>query len=227
MMPGRTKPWENDALASNGTPIKENFQAWFAQSKVVDVRGNPLVVFHGTHEDVAHFDSQCIGNSFSADEQGFFFTSLPSIADFYATFSFGGETRRDGPNIMPCFVSLQRPLVVNAAFLAKENMAPIGMKDDSIGFWDNYQGLILQWVVEKRADGVILVDELTRVKGLHEPIRTIVAFKPEQIKSAVGNSGLYLGGGDSLTDHPDALRLRQAAKARAAAIGQRALEMAP
>lgn len=209
-------PWNDERCASNGLAVSENFLNWFKSSKVVDSSGKPLVVFHGTHDDVAAFDPQCIGNSFGADEKGFFFTSLPSIADFYASFSFGGESLRDGPNVIPCFVSLQNPLVIDASFLAIKQMHPIGAFHDSIGFWDNHQGLILDWANGQGSDGVILVDELTKVKNFFEPIRTVVAFRPEQIKSAIGNSGLYLSN-SSLTNHSlkqsDDFLLAQAAKA--------------
>jgi len=158
------------------------FRAWFKNSRVVNSKGEPLVVYHGMVgelEDGA-FDVDRIGQNFAADERGFFFISDPKQAGDYATSDPQGMPR-EGGSVVPVYVSLQRPVVVDDPFLHAEGMAAIGVVEDVISFWDNYQALILEWVDEHGADGVILVDETYRPDG--EPTKLVVAFEPWQIKS--------------------------------------------
>ncbi|MBA3622929.1 MAG: PLxRFG domain-containing protein [Methylibium sp.] len=188
---------EQSGTASEGVKLSRAdatesaaFKRWFGQSKVVDAHGKPLVVYHGTNHDVSAFNPKMIGDNFAADARGFFFTTDPKMASEYAENDTVGVNKRDGANVMPAYVSLQKPLIVDDAFLRKEGMAPIGKDEDTISFWDNYQGLILEWVDERKADGVILVDNSYKPTG-GEPTRLVVAFKPKQIKSATGNRGTF------------------------------------
>lgn len=169
------------------------FKRWFKNSKVVDSKGEPLVVYHGTQErlgepaDIEAFDPDRIGDTFGADERGFFFISDPKQASGYATSDAQGMPA-DGGAVYPSYVALQKPLVIDDAFLRSEGMAPIGQTEDVISFWDNYQSQILEWVDERKSDGVILVDNTYRPNG--EPTKMVVAFRPEQIKS-VFNRGTF------------------------------------
>lgn len=185
-------------IASNGRSVAANFRDWFRNSKVVGSGGDPLVVYHGTAEVFDGFDKSCIGDNFRADETGFFFTSDPAIAGFYAESDTIGINKRAGAHVMPVYVALQRPLVVDDAFLAREGMHAIGVKDDAVSFWDTYQALVLEWAHKQPADGIILVDRRYLVNG--EPSRMVVAFEPHQVKSAIGNSGLYAPFSGRLSD---------------------------
>lgn len=189
-----------DRLAPNGRTVAVNFKDWFRESKVVDSRGQPLVVYHGTDQDFTAFDKSCIGNNFRADESGFFFTSSQLHASNYAENDTVGLNKRLGAVVIPVYVSLQKALIVDDAFLRSEGMEPIGISEDTVSFWDVYQGLILEWAQAKRADGVILVNNRYWPNGGREPERMVVAFEPRQIKSALGNSGLYTPFSDELHD---------------------------
>lgn len=189
----------DDVIAPNGRPVAANFRAWFRDSKVVDSRGRPLVVYHGTDRDFNGFSKDCIGDNFRADEKGFFFISDPKQACGYAENDTVGLGKRPGAIVLPVYVSLQRPLVVDDALLRSEGMRPIGVHDDVVSFWDTYQALVLEWAEARRADGIILVDRTYAPTG--EPTRMVVAFEPRQIKSALGNSGLYAVFSDELSDH--------------------------
>jgi hypothetical protein len=186
-------------IAPNGRSIAANFRSWFRDSQVVDSRGRPLVVYHGTDCDFDGFSKDCIGNNFRADERGFFFISDPRQASGYAENDTVGLGKRLGGHVMPVYVALQRPLLVNDTFLRAEGMAPIGKNDDVVSFWDTYQTLVLEWADARRADGIVLEDRSYQVAG--EPTRMVVAFEPRQIKSALGNSGLYAVFSDELSDH--------------------------
>ena len=194
----RLCPSLDRALAPNGRPAAENFRAWFRDSKVVDSAGRPLVVYHGTDQEFSGFSKDCIGDNFRADERGFFFISDPKQASNYDENDTVGLGKRPGGNVIPAYISLQRPLVVDDLLLRSEGMHPIGVNDDVVSFWDTYQSLILEWSDARKADGIILVDRSYRVGG--EPTRMVVAFEPRQIKSALGNSDLYSVFSDELSD---------------------------
>ncbi len=183
---GAGKKWHQAAKLSPW------FANWFGDSKVVDAKGNPKVVFHGTRSSFDAFDPKEVGSNFRADDRGFFFTTDPGEASDYAEGDTVGANKRDGANVMPVYLSIQRPLLINEAFLAGEGMGGVlGKSEDTITFWDNYQALIHQWATDAKADGVIIEDQSEDVAVNGEPRQLLVAFKPEQIKSAISNSGMF------------------------------------
>lgn len=147
------------------------------------------MLYHGTSADFSAFDLKKIGDNFGADQRGFFFISDPRQASAYAENDTVDVNKRIGANVMPVYVSLRKPLVIDDAFLKREGMAPIGKDEDVASFWDNYQGLIYEWVEERNSDGVILVDNTRKTNG--EATKMVVAFRPQQIKSAIGNRGAF------------------------------------
>ena len=92
------------------------FRAWFGQSRVVDDRGQPLPVYHGTSTEggIESFDPALRGRSTRARsaQQGFFFTSRPEVA---ADFSRLAHHRGIGEaeSVTPVFLSMQNPLIVD------------------------------------------------------------------------------------------------------------------
>lgn len=52
----RTAPWIDDTLAPNGQSVRENFAVWFGNSKVVDAKGLPVGVYHGTQVQFTAFN---------------------------------------------------------------------------------------------------------------------------------------------------------------------------
>lgn len=198
--------------APNGRPVAENFRAWFRDSKVVDSSGRPLVVYHGTDRDFDGFNKDFIGDNFGADEKGFFFLSNPREASEYAEADPTGTRCTPGANVIAAYISLQRPLIIDDELLEQEGMEVIGVRDDLVTFWDTYQGLLLEWAEERRADGIVLVDRASRPG--QEPSRMVVAFEPHQIKSALGNSGLYTAFSNKLSDTKPAAASRPASRQR-------------
>lgn len=85
------------------------FKEWFKDSKVVDENGKPLVVYHGTSSDINEFKKETIGkNTNLAFGEGFYFTSIPENANYYATEINGYK----GGNVMPVYLSIKSPLEV-------------------------------------------------------------------------------------------------------------------
>lgn len=62
------------------------FKRWFGDSKVVDGDGRPLVVYHGTANDIEQFDPLLLGGNTKAKsaKSAFFFASSPTVASGYA-----------------------------------------------------------------------------------------------------------------------------------------------
>ena len=125
------------------------FKRWFGDSKVVDANGEPLVVYHATTKDFDTFDTT---RRALAGEGSFF---SPTPANNFA--------RGDGGNIMPVYLSLKNPKILN-----------YGRDSDDI---------LKQQFIREGYDGVLL-----KIEG---KIYTAVAFYPTQIKSAIGNTGAF------------------------------------
>jgi RNA:NAD 2'-phosphotransferase (TPT1/KptA family)/8-oxo-dGTP pyrophosphatase MutT (NUDIX family) len=165
-----TEPDIDDSQQTNSPA----FQAWFQGSKVVDGSGNPLVVYHGTGSDIdvfqpyTHFGTQGAANS---------------RLKWRKKFKFKDQAVR----MMPCYLAIQRPFP----------MTDQEANDDAI----------LNEAV-KRGD----YPELAQEWGYLEPIMVClqrlgydgisyqntfeggvswINFFPNQVKSAIGNSGEF------------------------------------
>lgn len=144
------------------------FKRWFGDSKVVDADGKPLVVYHGTAADFDAFDPSRTGE---ASDMGFYgpgsyFTSDPAAASRYAKRATWatGQDRSDGGRLVPVYLSVQNPFITNEEMLEDAELERI-----------------------RRAghDGII-----SNAAAAHGYIE-YVAFRPEQIKSAIGNNGNF------------------------------------
>ena len=164
----------------------EAFKRWFAGSKVVDTEGNPLVVYHGTRSDVAAFADDKVKGRFPNSE-GFYFTSRPQHASVYAdsiqnaSEDFNPASRfaipvAEGANVMPAYVSLQNPKVLT--------VSAWGTLESRV---DGDGGAQVRAAREAGHDGVIV----KREAGDEWDGMLVIAFRPEQIKSAIGNRGTF------------------------------------
>jgi hypothetical protein len=241
------QPWLDNRVAANGSPVQLNFSRWFGQSRVVNADGTPMVVFHGTAEDVDRFDPSRAGSEKRSDwGPGVYFTPSAGTADYYraeaakkrdttsnaiwalleqeeakTVWSNGSPTytpehgrlldafraaRRDAEDrtgcVMPVFLSIQNPFI--------QEYSP--MPDPYLGEHARFKG----------HDGIFVLDG-------HAGINEIVAFKSEQIKSALGNNGLYFQGSGSVSDlhvpvdMDDSVMLQRALQARRSIQGSAAL----
>lgn len=95
----------------------EAFKRWFGDSKVVDESGQPLVVYHGTHNEFAIFDKGKLKSNSGRNAlgDGFYFTSDEKRAGRYA-YGFTGKGRGIGQNnVMAVYLDIRNP-----AYSAKE-----------------------------------------------------------------------------------------------------------
>ena len=145
------------------------FKRWFGDSVVTkDGRpgGEPLVAYHGTTADFVRFDLQRGGAVTGAADarEGFFFASNPKAADQF-TWKAGEKIG----NIMPVYLSMQNPAY-----------------SDLVLTGGNGRAAAMQIKDAKAAghDGMIFRDsDMLDHRG-----QVLVAFRPEQIKSAISNS---------------------------------------
>ncbi len=166
------------------------FKAWFGDSKVVDAKGKPLVVYHGTQRAFDAFDPSAYPVSMGGDtlqEMGgaaTFFSKDQDVAQGFANLEGDGE-----PRVIGAYLSIQNPLEIDAKgqVFSDFNQRIIDAKVDG------HDGVILRNVV----------DGYTQLK----PTDVYAVFKPTQIKSAIANIGTFS------PTNPDITQKRRAAPA--------------
>lgn len=154
----------------------ERFRAWFGASAIVDAQGAPLVVYHGTRNDVRAFSDDFLGAG--ADQyrnmgdygDGYYFTMDPQAASGYANREGDGDGQ--GANVLAVYLAVQNPIASEALFAIDGVQGMLS---------DPYPGESLRPTLEALGYDGIIVDG-----G-----REIVVFRPTQIKSAFGNAGDY------------------------------------
>lgn len=155
---------------AQSAPVEsEAFRAWFGDSKVVDAEGKPLVVYHGA-PDVR--DILASGFKKSPTRGGVYFTSdKQSVANTYADDSRALDYQNAEPHVIPLYMSLQNPLVIDAK----------GQK------WRETEKHI-QEARDGGHDGLIIKnsrDEYNNTKDGGAISTVYVAFEPTQMKSAM------------------------------------------
>lgn len=173
----------NEIIAVVGTPAPNQvetpeFKKWFGNSKVVDETGEPLKVYHGTlnrtinpegkHVDFTEFKNR----AFNRNLDGFFFSDNPDIASEYAGVDKKEDYIAPGGVVKPVFVKLENPLIVDR-------------KGQSFQGQNKY----IKEAQDAGNDGLIFKNVMDM--GSDKPQTQYVAFRPEQIKSAIGNSGAF------------------------------------
>lgn len=155
---------------------RHSFDMWFQDSKVVNEDGFPLVVYHGTNNDVGTFKTR------KNNGRGFYFSANPEVANTY--------TKKDdgyGANIIPVFLSLKHPHILygNGCHWAS---IPFNGQTATLDY-------ISQCARENGHDGVIAhnIQDLSdmEVEDNYLISTTYIAFNPEQIKSATGSNEIY------------------------------------
>lgn len=94
-----------DPLASNGISSSDNFDRWFGNSKVVDGKGQPLVLYHSTFSEFDSFQK--------TKDLGFHFGSAAVANKRFEKAVLErprGEKNFDGLNILPVHLRIERPL---------------------------------------------------------------------------------------------------------------------
>lgn len=172
-------------LEQTAAPTSPAFRQWFGDSKAVDGSGRPLVLYHGTSDDVAAFnldhpnrkDSGWLG-------RGVYLSQAPEIASDYSTLKRGGGN----PNVMPMFARLRNPYYATLA--DKQRFHTISIRDGAPAA----RVAAEEWTNRLKAqgyDGVILRYTADQVGADHARQTEFVVFDPAGVKSATGNQGTF------------------------------------
>lgn len=170
------------------------FRAWFGDSKVVDAKGRPQVVYHGSPDlrelnDAGFFatnDERAVAAGFlggdwperAVKERAYFFTPDRKAATSYTDRFRAYDRENAEPGLVPVYISLQNPLVVD--FGGERWTGTDAAIARAKG--EGYDGLIVENVRDHYQSG--------KTQKGDKPHRVVVAFSPEQIKS-VDNSGAF------------------------------------
>jgi len=175
-----------------GIQDNTSFMSWFGDSKVVDSEGNPMVVYHGTHESFTEFTPPTkSGVDFEPTKQQIFFASTPEGAEGYAY--------AKGANIMPVYLKVSklfdRVEDESPEMTSFRNFLVESEKVDVNQAWDfadavvagNYDAReskeFVAWLQANDYDGY------TVKEGSGSTNWSYAVFNSNQIKSATGNSG--------------------------------------
>jgi hypothetical protein len=169
------------SLRNTDTPA---FKQWFKDSKVVDKKGDPLVVYHGTDKTFDAFNLRKRGSRVGFQDDGFYFSDSPGTATTYATmdvYSGALGKKKDAyleptdffkrflsrlglvesaPQVVPAFLSIKNPYKTTGARMP-------GRRE----------------LIKQGYDGI----QYTQYDGTTH----WVAFEPTQIKSSIGNIGTF------------------------------------
>jgi len=142
------------------------FKRWFRDSKVVDRLGRPLVVYHGSPDIRDVFGGMTTIRAPSA----FFATDSYAVAGTYARGKPALDYQNSEPGIVPLFVSIQNPMVIDAQ----------GAR------WRKTEHYIAQ-AYRDGHDGIIIKNSVDDYMGTGGAgLATVyVWFDPRQAKSAV------------------------------------------
>jgi len=179
------KSYGQDGALKTGTP---EFKAWFGESKVVDEKGAPLVVYHGTANDFTEFK---MGAGKAIDSgvygSGYYFGGA-QLAGVYAESSAkrkGGTAR--GARTIPVYLSLQKPFMLDDTGDRVGQFVAVARKIGRADLVDGIQSYdpaiesasITEALMAAGYDGVVAGN-----------YNEVVAFDPAQIKS-VNNRGTF------------------------------------
>ncbi len=156
--------------ASKKVTDNPNFVKWFGDSEVVDENGDPLVVYHGTKD---------VFKGFRKSIKGIYFTDNPKVASSYAIvedLDIEDLHPLDQPNVIPTYLSIQNPLIINA-----DGMSWAEITDDAI-----------KKAKKQKKDGLILKNlaDFASFSDINETQTVYIAFEPTQIKS-IYNTGAF------------------------------------
>lgn len=220
-----TLPNENNygkAIAYT-TDALRNFWGWFKGSKVVDSKGRPMVMYHGTNADFARFSYEFADVGVGALGMGFYFTNEPGTASGYA------KDNVEGGNVIPVYLNLKNPMnsestkSLTRAQVKKLLLLAPNLNDSLSNFGDvEYEGKarVLNDAIDEMSDccNTLLlqlnyiasdfyngqneaflngIKAVTKFDGVEHRFDSgevfYVVWDPRQVVSAVGASGRYTG----------------------------------
>jgi hypothetical protein len=191
-----------------------NFWKWFGNSQWVDEAGQPLVLHHGSANEFTEFDIKKVGTGKASGNDGYYGMG------FYAT-PEQWRAGEYGPNVQDLYLRSETPFVMNGGDpvqAARELLKLDGFTDDQRALLEEHASGALEdevmltidmlsqvfdpakWAAGERADYGAKLTAILRAGGFDgvmvaeadaEGLDEYMVFDPEQVKSAVGNSGKF------------------------------------
>jgi hypothetical protein len=165
-------PWkeEKKTLSQIETPA---FKKWFGNSKVVDEKGKPKIMYHGTIAGHEKFDPAMRGKFTNEDkgaELAFFFIDNKADADFYAQRAVerSGSTAEVKTRIMPVYLRAVK-ILDNTEEALGDHFEDLSENDAAF----------IEYAIENGYDAVRWPDG----NDVNTP-GTLAVFEPDQIKIA-------------------------------------------
>ena len=204
--PDQIKSVFNDNPTSNPdislSPKSPAFKKWFGDSTIVNPDGSPRVMYHATRNDFKVFNPANPERRL----QAIFVTGKPEFANEFSDFGTTAAGAAEGSNIMPVYVRAERVFdYENPADIERfrEYLLHRGFKgaaeelpaDVATGNWQVIEDdrRVVDYLERNGFDGVY-VNELG--------VKNLAVFSPDQIKSAVGNTGEYSRETADITQSP-------------------------
>jgi hypothetical protein len=182
------------------------FRKWFGNSKITNEDGSPKVLYHITPKDFKTFVPGGIPEKGKNLDSGKAIWLSPNKENQPAAHNIYGKGQpfRSGTNVMPLYVKMERPLVLDDEGMADwaRNTFAEGKNDFPWLMPDRW----IKAVKEAGYDGIMWLDPIG-VGGRVENYEYIV-FDPNQVKSAIGNTGEF-----DITN-PDITKSKATAEAR-------------
>lgn len=236
---------EDESLAANGRPVRDNFADWFASSAMRCADGAPRIFFHGTNQSFDSFEHLALGRNAASMSSvlGIWVSSCPHVAAEYADMAARnqvvdqlnheerisamlkrikiaeargrwdeaerlteeveemeyGAIRNEpqGQIVIPLYARANNPLTVHC----ESQSLKIAVCSE-----------IIEQAKSQGHDGVLFCD--SNDSPTCKVSDHLVVFDPRQLKSALGNAGLFMRDEASLTDHDASLALVQAMRAK-------------
>jgi hypothetical protein len=193
---------ENIERKQTATP---QFQEWFGNSQVKDSQGKPLVVYHGTTQDIKTFDpSKSFGNlgvSFFSEDPKFassydYTQGKGNVIPVYLSanniFDFGNKQQRDSLKEAASKIEIRDPV---RGFTTLDTKIP-----DSEQYFDTEHPEVFQLIKDLGFDGVKLKE-----RG----VTNYAVFNPANIKSSIGNTGAYSRANNDIAENIERLSTSQ------------------
>ena len=188
----QTEGFDFPTMKEEGSPLKTDtpqFKKWFGSSKITNEDGSPKVLYHITPKDFDTFIPGGIPEEGRNLDSGKAIWLSPNKENQPAAHNIYGKGQpfRSGTNVMPLYVKMERPLVLDDEGMA--GWARDTFADGSNDFPWLMPDRWIKAVKEAGYDGIMWLDPIG-VGGRVENYEYIV-FDPNQVKSAIGNTGEF------------------------------------
>jgi hypothetical protein len=191
----------------------DNFKRFFSGSVVRNPDGSPMVVYHGTQADIAAFSTDAERVNRGENPDGFYFTSDPEEASYYAEKPYANVPNREfirvaeNANVMPVYLALTNPFNhggTNSKFPetpVTQNMLKQFEKElrkenpdlDSSWYQEKLNRFKNNEVIPGGSISNTAKTRVIKAGGFDGMVdgRHFVVFEPTQIKSAITNTGAF------------------------------------